>query len=520
MSFEVINAVDKDGKTILHIAAEKGDREYCELLTPKMSSKIINAVSKDGVTALHCAAWRGMKEVCELLINKMTPETINVVTKDGLTTLHSAIFGRNKEIFDLIFRECLEVINAVDNYGFTVLHIAASIGLEGVCEQLIPRMSFEAINADAGYSGYTALHFAAEKGMKRVCELILERSPKAISAVDKYGRTALHLASSKGMVEVCELLTPRMNREAINAVNKDGLKVCDLLLSNPTDKGLEQRKEGINKLPALMPENAYIDGVKIVDPISCSNSLNTTWYDYLSIKNGLEKKGIQADKILESVENEEELGVILKQVTKPNWIYMVPLNVNAIDGTFTATNHWVGLYVITDASTKIVSIKYINPIGQLINQQLALKIFDLTTVKTEDLTEGKGIQFAYSKESWAPKLTGNCNDCGPMLVQLFHELAEHGEIRTHSLTLDQSIEFGQKCRKEQRWDKDGLTDAQKDEIFQKWCLIDLACDSANLAHNSAIGCDLHAAGTWYAELLKLQIALSGASSETHTDSFA
>jgi hypothetical protein len=83
----------------------------------------------------------------------------------------------------------------------------------------------------------------------------------------------------------------------------------------------------------------------------------------------------------------------------------------------------------------------------------------------------------------------------------------HGKICTHSLRLDQSIEFGQKCRKEQRWDE-----AHK-ELLQKWWLINLAC-------NNTVGRDLHETETWYdLLLLKLfQIDLSGASSETHTDS--
>jgi hypothetical protein len=42
----------------------------------------------------------------------------------------------------------------------------------------------------------------------------------------------------------------------------------------------------------------------------------------------------------------------------------------------------------------------------------------------------------------------------PMLVQLFHELSASGKILTCLLNEKESIEFGQKCRKEQRWDKD------------------------------------------------------------------
>lgn len=107
---------------------------------------------------------------------------------------------------------------------------------------------------------------------------------------------------------------------------------------------------------------------------------------------------------------------------------MIPLNVHPIEKNFGSTNHWVGLYVTTGEDATITSIKYINPIRQAINQQLALKIFDLTKVKTEDLTIGKGTQWAFSKESGVPELEGNDHDCSPMLVQLFWELVKHGKI--------------------------------------------------------------------------------------------
>ena len=64
---ESINIVDEDGKTALHLAADKDMKEVCELLIPLMDSEAINAVTKDGKTALYIAAEKGMKEVCELL---------------------------------------------------------------------------------------------------------------------------------------------------------------------------------------------------------------------------------------------------------------------------------------------------------------------------------------------------------------------------------------------------------------------------------------------------------------------
>jgi hypothetical protein len=46
-------------------------------------------------------------------------------------------------------------------------------------------------------------------------------------------------------------------------------------------------------------------------------------------------------------------------------------------------------------------------------------------------------------------------------VQLFYELSTYEEILTCSLNAQESIEFGQKCRKEQRWDKDNKLKEEK-----------------------------------------------------------
>jgi|GEM_PF-5888778 len=259
--------------------------------------------------------------------------------------------------------------------------------------------------------------------------------------------------------------------------------------------------------------------IEITDPNSANTPfLDKEWYTYELIVEGLKKKGIPVDNLLLPVSDDDGLTILFRQNIKDsNCTYMVPLNVHPIEGNLGSTSHWVGLYITTGENATIASIKYINPIGQAINQQLALKIFDLTTVETDDLTIGKGTQWAFSKESEVPELEGNDYDCGPMLVQLFYELVKHGKILTPSLGEQESVEFGQKCRKEQRGNEtSSLTDTQKDEIFQKWYLMNLACSS------TIEGSNLQDTQTWYVDLLKLllQIDLSGVNSgELHTDSF-
>jgi hypothetical protein len=271
------------------------------------------------------------------------------------------------------------------------------------------------------------------------------------------------------------------------AVNSEQIKELNELVPELRDTTGVSAKDSMNiqapnaqceKIEKLMlklkNESWSFENKKSEDNVFTSKEttcMDTTWYDYLAIKDSLMKKGTQVGNILKAAQSEEELEDILNQINMPNHAYIIPLNVNAIDGSFSATNHWVGLYVTTDETTNITSIKYINPIGQRINQQLALKLLVQTNVGAKDLTEGKGVQFAYSKE-FVPELKGNNNDCGPMLVQLFYELSTYGEILTCSLNKQESLEFGQECRKEQRWDKDN-------ELKEEETLIDSAVSDQN-----------------------------------------
>jgi len=253
-----------------------------------------------------------------------------------------------------------------------------------------------------------------------------------------------------------------VNPEQINKLNKSVPELRQIsevfAKSSMNTLAPNTQYEKVEKLMLKIKEAPWDFGNKKAEDnrltLEKLTSIDTPWYDYLAIKDGLIKKGAQADNVLNPAQSEEELEVILNQINIPNHAYIIPLNVNAIDGSFSATNHWVGLYVTTDEAASIDAIKYINPIGQPINQQLVLKLLIQTGVYTKDLTEGKGVQFAFcSNEFGIAKLEGNDYDCGPMLVQLFYELTTYRKILSHSFGEQKSIEFGQKCRNEQRCDE-------------------------------------------------------------------
>jgi hypothetical protein len=162
--------------------------------------------------------------------------------------------------------------------------------------------------------------------------------------------------------------------------------------------------------------------------------IKTKWDDYLIIKDRLTKKGFPADNILLLVQNEKELEMALDQINQPNCAYMLPLAVNATNGTFYDTNQLIGLYIVTDEDSNIVSIKYINPTSKPINQLLALKLLNETGAIPEDLTARVKLPYN-NKESTNQKF----NDNVFILVQFAYDL-----MIVDTCSFKESIGFEQK----------------------------------------------------------------------------
>jgi ankyrin repeat protein len=110
-------------QTVLHWAAERGDKEVVQLLLEKGA----DAAAKDdnGRTVLHLAAEGGNKEVVQLLLEKGA----DAAAKDdnGRTVLHLAANGGNKEVVQLLLKKGADAATK-DDYGRTVLHSAAKGG--------------------------------------------------------------------------------------------------------------------------------------------------------------------------------------------------------------------------------------------------------------------------------------------------------------------------------------------------------------------------------------------------------
>jgi ankyrin repeat protein len=159
-----VNAQDKFGDSLLHLAAVRGLKEMSAMLIAGGAD--VAARDERGLTPLHAAAWGGHKEILVLLLNKNVD--INVRSTDGLTPLHMAALSGHKETIEYLILKGAD-INARSADGMTPLHAAAFKGHKEAVELLV------ASGADVGAEnadGVTPLQMAFQEGYPAVVKLL------------------------------------------------------------------------------------------------------------------------------------------------------------------------------------------------------------------------------------------------------------------------------------------------------------------------------------------------------------
>ncbi|XP_069186760.1 transient receptor potential cation channel subfamily A member 1 homolog isoform X2 [Procambarus clarkii] len=196
---------DKQGRTVLHFAAERQNSDYVELVMKMEGSSkdLINKLDNQGKTALHIAISKKVIDTCKFLIRTGADGTISC-GKVG-TALHMAARYGLDDICDYLITKGVKV-DIKNSEGLAPLHIAAKEGHKECCKVLCKRGAFVAIRDG---DEMTALHHAA-KGKHYACCEILKRQLYLVNLVDKHKRTPLHVAVEVNSLDCCKvLLTPK-----------------------------------------------------------------------------------------------------------------------------------------------------------------------------------------------------------------------------------------------------------------------------------------------------------------------
>ena len=195
---EIINLVDNNKKSLLHVAAKAGNVNMLLFLLSKKFSVYFR--DKFLRTPLHLACQFG-REVCA---DELLKAGSQILARDsiGRTCLHYAACSDSTNLVTLILGIEPDLITARDTYGRTALHYSV---WNGTAEQvnIVKKLLECKAEVDAlDEEGMTSLHFAAEAGKGKIIPILLKYGANPFIRDGRTGRTAIELACNDRIREM------------------------------------------------------------------------------------------------------------------------------------------------------------------------------------------------------------------------------------------------------------------------------------------------------------------------------
>lgn len=253
---------DKDGNTLLSVAARKGHKDLVKLLLAKDAR--ISIRNSDGKTPLAYAAQNGYKEIVKLLLNDenfLNPESLREAVSEAVL---SAASGGHVSLlrhliqtyhYDFRFREAQTIFNR-----------AAAAGFKEIVKLLLGRYNVDINGRDA--SGNTALYLAVQACHKDVVAVLLEGQDINIYEYSGDGN-AFGAALGSGCEDLAEMLYARDRtgggncRTALHhATRNDDTKTVKWLLTK--DEVDINAKDGLDTPLHIASENGCTEIVKLL----------------------------------------------------------------------------------------------------------------------------------------------------------------------------------------------------------------------------------------------------------------
>ena len=121
---------------------------------------------------------------------------------------------------------------------------------------------------------------------------------------------------------------------------------------------------------------------------------DNVWYDAERLITLVRQYSAKPLNVTEPVSTPEGLNIQLTSVIDgQQGSYFIPLNINALDKSFSNNNHWAGLYISKSKSGP--EIKYLDTMGHHINEGVnqIIKTIGNISYNIENVLLGRSIQF-------------------------------------------------------------------------------------------------------------------------------
>jgi len=194
-----LNSTDPDGCTLLHLGTSGGHAEVVRFL---LANSVGTSPKNDnGVAALHIAAQEGYTDVCELLLQGGVPCDIPDDLKMR-TPLHFAASNAHMDACSALLAKKASP-DTRDSDGGSALHHAARSGSSEVCELIL---SWGALVNGKDNDGWRPLHEAVRWGDGELVQVLLQRGAD-LHATSNEGESPLHVVpGGYAEVEVVDVL--------------------------------------------------------------------------------------------------------------------------------------------------------------------------------------------------------------------------------------------------------------------------------------------------------------------------
>lgn len=205
-----VDALDKDGRTAVHLAAKSGNVPIVLKLLSKGADPA--RLDKLGKSAFDYAAAENHPHV----ISELLHHSPDGIFSEGNALLAAATAGHSG-IVELLL-DC-----GIEHQEVEALLMAAKLGFEEIVKILLERGTY--LNSRDSDS-MTALHYASAAGRTSMVKLLLANGSN-VTARDREGRTALFLAAERGDEATLKVLTEYgAEIEARNDEGKTALFEC------------------------------------------------------------------------------------------------------------------------------------------------------------------------------------------------------------------------------------------------------------------------------------------------------